>query len=122
MATCPGRRSATPKAGIRVSQTSVSSSPQRSLLCATLLLLRGTHEVAALVDSGADANIISREAVPLTREPLSCPVPVRALDGHRLGAANHRIIPIDLCLTRINVNCIRFHILDQHRVLMVLGS
>lgn len=71
-------------------------------------------ELVSLVDSGADVNIISREAanqLGLGCEPLSRTVPVQALDGNRLGTVSHQTGPVDMLLADMHLERTWFHIL-----------
>lgn len=78
--------------------------PPRPITHARLLLPGGPHELATLVDSGAETCIIGGEAtrhLGLGQDALPSPVPARALDGHQ--------------------EQIQFHILDQPDLPLILG-
>lgn len=67
-----------------MSQTFLSPEPRQPLLRISLLSPSSPHELIALVDSGADANIVSWETACqlwLGHGPLSRAVPVRALEA-----------------------------------------
>lgn len=57
----------------------------------------------------------------LRREPLHQAFPMWTLDRHRLGMVAHHTISIRMRLTSKYMESIRFHILDQHSALLVLG-
>ncbi|XP_061148601.1 uncharacterized protein LOC133163061 [Syngnathus typhle] len=79
----------TRRGGIRVSSTSTGSpSPSTLTLQARVQLAAGDMNVAALVDSGAEGNLMDS---CLARQwginflPLSPPIPARAIDGRLIG-------------------------------------
>lgn len=91
---------------------------------AKLQVLLHQHELVALIDSGADPSFISQELarqLGLDREPLPHPVPVRALDGHLLATLTHQTRPVELLLADQHRERLRFHILDQPGLPLVLG-
>lgn len=107
-----------------MSPMSLPPHPARSSLRARLLLPGGAHELAALVDSGADANIISGELVRqlgLRQEPLSSPAPATALDGHSLGTITHQTAPVPMLLSGNHHEVIQFHIIDHPDIPLILG-
>lgn len=97
---------------------------QRPLFQARLLLPDGSHTLATLIDSGADACIISEELAQqlgLGQIPLPHPVPVRGLDGHRLGTITHQTTQVPMLLSGNHHETIQFHILDQPDLPLILG-
>lgn len=77
-----------------------------------------------LIDSGADANLIGREMahqLGVAWEKLPRAVPVRALDGHRLGTVTHQTTPVEVLLADEHWERAPFHILDQPGLSLVLG-
>lgn len=80
------------------------------------LILPGKRGGFVLIDSGADANIISRQAarqLGLRREPLPRVILVRALDGHQLGTVSCQTGPADMLLADTHLEQTRFHRPEQ---------
>ena len=62
-----------------------------------------TASVGALIDSGADDNLIDSEFAMqsgITIVPLPAPLSVQALNGNHLGKITHQTIPLSLSLFR----------------------
>ena len=84
-----------------------------------------THSLSALVDSGAEANLMDTELarrLGIKSLPLSTPIPVRALDGHRLGSIASVTSPISMTISGNHQETIRFHLLHSPSQPLILGS
>lgn len=92
-------------------------STNRKCLCQVRLLLsKTTHTLAALVDSGAEANIMEIELahqLGLESHWLPSPVPAQALDGLLLGTVTSVTAPILTMLSGNHQETIRFHLLHS---------
>ena len=94
---------------------SVQPSDRKPLLQVRLLLAHSSHTLAALVDSGAEANIMDvklAHQLGLESHRLTPSVPARALDGHLLGTVSHVTAPISLTIGN-HQETIRFHLLHS---------
>lgn len=84
-----------------MSQISLSFRLMPLLLCVCLLLPRGPNEPVTLINLGADACFMCREAarqLGMGCEPLPRSIPVRAPDGHQLGTVSHQTRSVDMLL------------------------
>lgn len=89
-----------------------------------LLLTNTTHTLSALVDSGAEANIMDAELarqLGIGRHHLSPAVHVRALDGHPLGMVTHISAPVIMLLSRNHQEFIQFYLLHSPGQPLILG-
>lgn len=87
--------------GIVVSPIAFSPQQPHLSLQVRFLLPGGPHDLAALVDSGADTCLIGGEVVwqpGLTCEPLASAVLAQVLDGDHLGDIRHRTGPVTITL------------------------
>ena len=108
-----------------MSSTYLQSPPiRKTLLPLRLLLSDTTHTLAALVDSGAEANIMDTELarrLGVNRHQLTPPIPARALDGHRLGTVTHITAPVTMLLSGNHQESIQFHLLQSPGQPLILG-
>ena len=80
----------------------IQSSDRKPLLQVHLRFSDSTHTLAALVDSGAEANIMDiklARQLGLENHRLTPPIPARALDGHLLGSVTHVTAPVSMSLS-----------------------
>lgn len=94
------------------------------MLQVCFLLPDSRHTLAALVDSGAEANIMDVELarqLGLGCQHLSPPVPVRALDGHQLGTVTHTTSSVTMELSGNHQESISFHLLNSPAQPIILG-
>ena len=83
-----------------------------------------TASVGALIDSGADDNLIDSEFAMqsgITLVPLPAPLSVQALNGNHLGKVTHQTIPLSLSISGNHVESIRFRVLHASSAPIVLG-
>ncbi|KAL2087296.1 hypothetical protein ACEWY4_018355 [Coilia grayii] len=83
-----------------------------------------THALPALIDSGAEANIIDSalaQQMGLKLHSLPSPVPARALDGHLLGAVTRVTEPVMMKPSGNHQESIRFHLLSSPGQPLILG-
>lgn len=86
---------------------STSFSKTSSVLCrplflAKFLLPETSQALSALIDSGADANLIDEGLVSrlgIKRVPLAKSVPAQTLDSHLLGMVTHQTEPVKLLMS-----------------------
>lgn len=108
-----------------MSATCLQPPPIRNpLLQIRLLLTNTTHTLAALVDSGAEANIMDAELarqLGIGLHHLSPPVPARALDGHPLGTVTHISAPVTMLLSGNHQESIQFYLLRSPGQPLILG-
>ena len=126
--TCPTRpkRSSSPVGSMLVSSATVPQpkvSPNR-LFPATLVWGKETLSVSALIDSGADENLmdvsLARQAgIPLV--PLEHSLSPQAIDGHSLGTISYSTEPLMLTLSGNHTESIRFYVLHAPTAPLVLG-
>ncbi|KAG5271174.1 hypothetical protein AALO_G00176750 [Alosa alosa] len=126
VATCPAKgRSSPDVGGIRMSSMNIPPSISRKpLIQVCLHLSDSTHTLAALVDSGAEANIIDTglaRQLGLESHRLSTPVPARALDGHVIGTVTNITAPISMMVSGNHRETIRFHLLSSPGQPLILG-
>lgn len=112
--------------GVRLSSSfsSPPSSRARPLIQARLFASDTTHTQAALIDSGAEANIMDgvlAQKLGLMLHRLPSPVPVRALDGHLLGSVSHITEPVKMVLSGNHQERIQFHLLSSPSQPLILG-
>ena len=104
--------------------TTQPSTSRKPLFQVRLLLSETIHTLIALVDSGAEANIMDIELarqLGLESQRLPCPVPARALDGHLLGQVTSVTTPISMMLSGNHHETIRFHLLRSPGQPLILG-
>lgn len=82
-----------------MSHTSKPSFISRPLCQARLLLPQGSQDLATLIDTVSDTNIIDNDlalllGVSWIRLPVT--VPANALDGHLIGIVTHQTVPIHM--------------------------
>ena len=108
-----------------MSSTNIQPSTARKPLIQVCLHLSDTtHTLAALVDSGAEANIMDTELahqLGLENHHLPSPVPARALDGHVLGTVTSITAPISMKVSGNHKETIRFHLLRSPGQPLILG-
>ena len=108
-----------------MSSMTTQSSPHRKPLLQVRLILSGSaHTLPALVDSGAEANIMDTELarkLGLESQRLPYSVPARALDGHLLGAVTRVTAPVSMMLSGSHHETIRFHLLRSPGQPLILG-
>lgn len=100
------------------------SSDRKTLLQVRLRLSGSTHTLAALVDSGAEANIIDiklARQLGLENHRLTPPIPARALDGHLLGSVTHVTAPVSMSMSGNHQETIQFHLLHSPGQPLILG-
>ena len=83
-----------------------------------------TLSIGALLDSGADDNLIDYEfavqsGIPLV--PLTTPLSVQALNGNCLGKVTHQTQPLSLVISGNHVETICFRVLHSSSAPLVLG-
>lgn len=89
-----------------------------------LLLPDSNQTLSALVDSGAEANIMDTDLarqLGIGRHLLSPPVPVRAMNGHLLGTVSHITAPVTMLLSGNHQEVIQFHLLHSPGQPLLLG-
>ena len=100
------------------------STNRKTLIKVCLHLSNTTHTLAALVDSGAEANIMDTELahqLGLESHHLPSPVPARALDGHILGTVTNVTAPLSMKVSGNHQEMIRFHLLRSPGQPLILG-
>lgn len=100
------------------------STNRKPLLQDHLRLSDSTHILAALVDSGAEANIMDIELahqLGLESHHLPSPVPAQALDGHLLGTVTGLTAPVSMMLLGNHHEMIQFHLLCSPGQPLILG-
>lgn len=83
-----------------------------------------TLSLLALVDSGADENLLDSNLVAqagILVEPLSTPVDANALNGELLAQVTHRTEFLQLLLSGNHRETIQFHVMPSSRAPIVLG-
>lgn len=104
--------------------TTQSSTSRKPLFQVRFLLSKTIHTLPALIDSGAEANIMDIELarqLGLETQRLPSPVPARALDGHLLGTVTSITAPISMTLSGNHHEEIRFHLLHSPDQPLLLG-
>lgn len=74
----------------------------------------GELSFGTLIDSGADGSFITHQLATQTNIPLVAlaePIPVFALDGHKISLITHETQPLKITLSGNYVEDIRFHVL-----------
>ena len=101
------------KGGVLVSHTSIpkSSTPSENRFPVTITWADQTLSIGALIDSGADDNLIDSEfavqsGIPLV--PLPSPLSVQALNGNYLGKVTHQTTSLSLAISGNHVETISF--------------
>lgn len=122
----PSKSQSSPDVGeIRVSSTCLQPPPMRKPMLQIRLLLTDTiHTLTALIDSGAEANIMDvdlAQQLDIRRHQLSPPVPAQALDGHLLGTVTHISAPVTMLLSGNHHESIQFHLLRSPGQSLILG-
>lgn len=102
--------------------------PDTPLAClrlpTTLLFSSDTLTITALVDSGAEGNLIDRELVEqleLSVEPLKTPVNANALDNRFMAKITHRTLPVPVTISGNHHELIQFHVISAPQSPLVLG-
>lgn len=128
VSSCPGRKraSSADDGGVRLSSafSSPPSTLARTLIQARLFASGTTHTQAALIDSGAEANIMDgglAQKLGLKLHRLPSPVPARALGGHLLGSVSHITEPVGMVLSSNHQERVQFHLLLSPSQPLILG-
>lgn len=100
-----------------MSHTSKPFSITRPLCQARLLLPQGSQDLATLIDTVSDTNIIDNDLA--LRLPVT--VPANGLDGHLIGTVTDQTVPIHMLLSGNHDENIQFHILSSPRHPLFLG-
>ena len=109
-----------------MSHTSIpkSSTPSENRFPVTITWADQTLSIGALIDSGADDNLIDLEfavqsGIPLV--PLPSPLSVQALNGNYLGKVTHQTTSLSLAISGNHVETISFRVLQKSSAPLVLG-
>ena len=82
------------------------------------------HTICALIDSGADANLLDvtlAAQLGIERESLEKPIHATALDGHLLGRVTHRSVPLSMALSGNHTEVLTFHLIRSPQQPLILG-
>lgn len=93
-----------------------SSVFDQTLFITILLLLQISQVLSTFIDSGADTNIFDEglaRQLGIGLQPLPCPVPAQALDGHLLGTVTHQTVRVHLLMSGNHHETIQFHVLSK---------
>ncbi|XP_068182871.1 uncharacterized protein [Antennarius striatus] len=112
--------------GVRMSSVttrpSQTTNPRKPLVQVRIHLPDKLHSLSALVDSGAEANIMdSQLARQWNLKCQSLPTPARALDGHPLGIVTHVTAPVQMSIPGNHQEAIQFHLLRSPSQAIILG-
>uniref|UniRef100_A0A3B3CRR4 Gypsy retrotransposon integrase-like protein 1 n=1 Tax=Oryzias melastigma TaxID=30732 RepID=A0A3B3CRR4_ORYME len=124
---CPSRlNSKNPSLGDRPrgERKAVNSDKDFMLIPVKLCLDLKTHELKALIDSGAeqsliDINVVNRLSIPT--EPLDTPIVASGLGGQHLSRITHRTKPILLITSGNHRESIQFFVTKSAHSPIVLG-
>lgn len=110
--------------GVLMGDISSPSQALRMLLSAVIHMPTRSHSTQALLDSGAEQNLIDCDLVRLLgiqMRPLDVPVSVTALNGQSLPLVTHQTEPLSLILSGNHHKRLRFFVFSSPESPVVLG-